>query len=160
MKVKLWWAGAPERKKSAFFVPFILFTVSRLLCFISINSVLNTLWEYTHFYISKNITSYTFLIVFKIVESCQCILKNKYTFTSYQKTLFHIDYQPISINQNNIISNILYTYNKIEVTWTYFWYILWPNSLQPLNHLTPRIYDIVPSLSWLEKHLIFDQSCF
>ena len=33
--------------------------------------VLNTLSEYTYFYISKNITSYTFLVVFKIVESLQ-----------------------------------------------------------------------------------------
>ena len=31
LKVKLWWAGAPERKKGAFFVPFILFTVYILL---------------------------------------------------------------------------------------------------------------------------------
>ena len=38
-------------------------------------SVLNTLTEYTYFYISKNITSYTLLLVFKIVESLQCILK-------------------------------------------------------------------------------------
>ena len=37
-------------------------------------NVLNTLSEYTYFYISKNITSYTFLLVFKIVESLQCIL--------------------------------------------------------------------------------------
>ena len=38
-------------------------------------SVLNTLSEYTYFYISKNIISYTFLLVFKIVESLQCILR-------------------------------------------------------------------------------------
>ena len=62
-------------------------------------SVLNTLSEYTHFYIylyiyiyiyiyishirkilhifyiPKNITSYTFLLVFEIVESLQCIFK-------------------------------------------------------------------------------------
>ena len=38
-------------------------------------SVLNTLSEYTYFSLSKNITSYTFLVVFKIVESLQCILK-------------------------------------------------------------------------------------
>ena len=38
-------------------------------------SVLNTLSEYTYFCISKNITSYTFLLVFKIVESLQCIFK-------------------------------------------------------------------------------------
>ena len=36
--------------------------------------VLNTLSEYTYFYVSKNITSNTFLLVFKIVESLQCIL--------------------------------------------------------------------------------------
>ena len=37
-------------------------------------SVLNTLSEYTYFYIPKDITSYTFLLVFKIVESPQSIL--------------------------------------------------------------------------------------
>ena len=62
-------------------------------------SVLSTLSEYTYFYISKNITSYTFLLVLKIDESLHCILKNKYNFTSYQKTLFHIEYQAISIDQ-------------------------------------------------------------
>ena len=38
-------------------------------------SVLNTLSEYTYFYILKNITSYTFLLAFKIVESLQCTLQ-------------------------------------------------------------------------------------
>ena len=40
-------------------------------------SVLNTFSEYAYFYISKekNITSYIFFLVFKIVESLQCILK-------------------------------------------------------------------------------------
>ena len=45
------------------------------MCFISMYSVLNTLSEYTYFYISKDITLYTFLLVFKIMESLQCILK-------------------------------------------------------------------------------------
>ena len=40
-------------------------------------SVLNTLSEYTYFYISKDITLYTFLLVFKIIESLQCILKER-----------------------------------------------------------------------------------
>ena len=40
-------------------------------------SVLNTLSEYTYFYKSKNVTSYTFLLVFKIVESLRCILNWK-----------------------------------------------------------------------------------
>ena len=40
------------------------------------HSVLNTLSECTYLYISKNITSYTFLLlVFKIVENL-CILQN------------------------------------------------------------------------------------
>ena len=38
-------------------------------------SALNTLSENAYFYISKDITLYTFLIVFKIVKSLQCILK-------------------------------------------------------------------------------------
>ena len=38
-------------------------------------SVLNKLSEDTYFYISKNTTSYTFLLVFKIVKILQCILK-------------------------------------------------------------------------------------
>ena len=39
--------------------------------------VLNTLSEYTYFYTSKNITSYNFLLAFKIVESLKCILKQR-----------------------------------------------------------------------------------
>ena len=39
--------------------------------------VLNTVSEYTSFYISKNITSYNFSFVFKIVKSRQCILNKK-----------------------------------------------------------------------------------
>ena len=96
------------------YIPFILFIDVLLFfvyCFISMHSVLKTLSEYKCLYISKTLyTSYTFLIVLKIVESQQCILKNKHTFTSYQKTLFQIDYQTISINQNNIFSNIFYIY--------------------------------------------------
>ena len=38
-------------------------------------SVFNKLSEYTYFYIPKNITSYTFFHVFKIVESLHCIFK-------------------------------------------------------------------------------------
>ena len=30
-------------------------------------------FKYTYFYISKNITSYTFLLIFKIVKILQCI---------------------------------------------------------------------------------------
>ena len=36
---------------------------------------MNTLSEYTYFYIPKIITSYTFLLAFEIIESLRCILK-------------------------------------------------------------------------------------
>ena len=39
------------------------------LSFISMYSVLNTLSEYTYFYISEKITSYTFLLLSKFIES-------------------------------------------------------------------------------------------
>ena len=70
LKVKLWWVGARERKKKDIFGTF--YFVQRKffghLCFMSMYSALNTLSEYTYFYISKKkkITSYTFLLVFKI----------------------------------------------------------------------------------------------
>ena len=49
---------------------------------------LNTLSVYAYFYISKNITSYTFLLTFKTVESLQCILKKYPTFNSLLPFLF------------------------------------------------------------------------
>ena len=47
------------------------------MCFILMYSVLNTISEYTYFNISKNITSQTFLLDFKIVKNHQCILNNE-----------------------------------------------------------------------------------
>ena len=44
-------------------------------------SVLNTLSECKYFYISKNITSFVFLLVFKTAESLKCILN---WFTPYK----------------------------------------------------------------------------
>ena len=41
------------------------------------NSVLNTLSEYTYFYISKNITLYTFSLLFRIIESLNKKKSNK-----------------------------------------------------------------------------------
>ena len=52
---------------------------------ISMYSVLNTLAEYIYFYISKNITSYTFLTVVKVVEGLQCILKVKFKATTTKR---------------------------------------------------------------------------
>ena len=40
---------------------------------------MNTLSEYSYFYILKNITSYTILLVFTIVESLQFILNPPYS---------------------------------------------------------------------------------
>ena len=107
--------GAPERKKRAFFVYIVYF----VYCLFFIMFYLNIVYwihfqNIDTFIYQKTYTSYTFLIVLKIVENQQCILKNKYIFTSYQKILFHIDYQTISSNQNNIFSNILYVYT---ITW-------------------------------------------
>ena len=77
------------KKKKGIFCIYHFFFVYRLLCFNSMYSVLNTLSEYTYFYILKTLhTSSTFLIVLKIVKSQKCIPKNKYTFTSYQKHYF------------------------------------------------------------------------
>ena len=41
---------------------------------ISMLNVLNKLSEYVYFYISKNNTLYTFLLVLKIIESLYCVL--------------------------------------------------------------------------------------
>ena len=57
-----------QKKKDGIFIPFIV-SKEMLLIFVfylNENSVSNKLSEYTYFYISKNVTSYTFLLVFKI----------------------------------------------------------------------------------------------
>ena len=46
------------------------------MCIISIYSVFNAFSEYIYFCISKKITSFTILLVFKIAKSAQCILKS------------------------------------------------------------------------------------
>ena len=67
------------KKGSVFFnVYFVRMKLFYHLRFISMYSVLNQLSEYIYFYISKSITSYTFLLAFKIVESLQCILKKQF----------------------------------------------------------------------------------
>ena len=55
-------------------------------------SVLYTLSEYTYFYISKNITSYTFLLVFKIVKAFNVSLIQKFYFINLflEKEVTHI----------------------------------------------------------------------
>ena len=84
-KVKLWWVGAGERKKSAFFVTFILsegnfFNICVLSqCIVYWMNVQNI---YTLTCQKTNIIPYTFLLVFVIVESLQCILNFLMNWTS------------------------------------------------------------------------------
>ena len=71
-KVKLWWVGACERKKRAFFVPFIL---SKGIFFFNVYVSSQCIVYWIHF---QNIRTFTYqktllhtllLLVFKIVES-------------------------------------------------------------------------------------------
>ena len=77
-KVKMWWVGAPERKKSGFFVTFILFE-EIVLTFVVFS-------QYTmHWMNFQNIHNFTYqktlfhtllLLVFKFLESLYCIFNN------------------------------------------------------------------------------------
>ena len=63
--------GSRKKKLDIFITVYFVRRIFFNICVLS----QCTLSEYTIFYISKNITSYSFLLVFKIVESLQCILK-------------------------------------------------------------------------------------
>ena len=99
LKVKLWWVRARERKKRAFFVPFIL--SKEIFCNIYVLSHCIVYWIH-----SKNTHTFTYqktlfhtllLLVFKTVDSLQCILKlslwvsgrwvGKLVFRGFNKTL-------------------------------------------------------------------------
>ena len=69
---------AKEKKGIFCTIYFVQKNFFDIFCFISMYVVLNTLSEYTYFYISKSVTLYTFLPIFKIVESLQCILKSSF----------------------------------------------------------------------------------
>ena len=65
-----------QKKKRGHFLYHLFYLFQHFyLYFISVYSVLNRFSEYTYFYTSKNITLYTFLLVFKIVKSLQWIFK-------------------------------------------------------------------------------------
>ena len=76
LKAKLSWVGARERKKEGIFCS--VYFALRKFVFYSIFSLLNILLEYTYFYIWKNTTSCTFLLLFKIIERLQCFLNSFY----------------------------------------------------------------------------------
>ena len=78
LKLKLWWVGARERKMRAFLVPFILYKEN----FFNICVLSQCIVCWIHF---QNIQTFTnqktllhtlSLLVFKTVESLQCILNN------------------------------------------------------------------------------------
>ena len=82
LKVKPWWVEAHDRKvvllvQRSFCLKDIFFNI----CVLSqcIVNVLNKLSEYIYFYISRNITLYTFVACFKTIKSLQCILTNLIT---------------------------------------------------------------------------------
>ena len=67
-KVKLYWVEARQIQKRAFFYCCIFSEENFFnICFGSMYSVLNTLSKYTYFYLSENIISYSFLLVFEMV---------------------------------------------------------------------------------------------
>ena len=74
-KTVISWSSQKKREGIFSNVYFVRMKFFRHLRFISMYSVLNTLSEYRYFYISKSINPYTFLLVFKIVGSPQCIPK-------------------------------------------------------------------------------------
>ena len=76
MKVKLWWVGAYQRKTRTIFAPFFL---PEGIFFFNICVLSHCITDWKKFrtdklFHFKKITSYTFLLVFKIVDSLHCIL--------------------------------------------------------------------------------------
>ena len=76
LNVKLWWAGARERKNRAFFVSFILSKRNFFkFCVLSQFIVYWIHFQDIHTFIQKKALLHTILLLaFKIVESLQCIL--------------------------------------------------------------------------------------
>ena len=76
LKVKLWWVGARERNKRAFFVPFIFYEGNSL----NISALSQNIHTFTY---QKTLLDTLLLLVFKIVERLQCILNTFW----FQKTV-------------------------------------------------------------------------
>ena len=66
-KTVMSWISWKKKECILWEVYFVWKTFLQHLCFISMHTVLDKLSEYTYFYIPKNITLYTFLLVFKIL---------------------------------------------------------------------------------------------
>ena len=81
IKIELWWVGARERKISAFFATHILHEGNFFNICVYINAeCIEQTWKCKYFYISKTITSYTFVAYFKTFENVECILKCLFSF--------------------------------------------------------------------------------
>ena len=97
LKVKLWWVGARERKMSAFlyclFYPKEIFVSLR---FISMYSVLNKLSD--TFTYQKTLLHTLLLLVFKMIESLQCILNPEMKYFSWNTTFAIFENIPTILN--------------------------------------------------------------
>ena len=78
--------------------------------FFAMYSALNTLPEYTYFCISKSITSDTFLLVFKIVESLQCILNtwNIHTGSVIRYGYIFIRFGKTNLSCHSVVVSVLF----------------------------------------------------
>ena len=78
LKVKLQWVGAHRRKKSAFFVTFILSEGNFVnICILSQCILYLINFQHIHHFTYQKTLHHTFmLLVFKIVKILQCIHKN------------------------------------------------------------------------------------
>ena len=91
LKVKLWWLGARERKKRALFILFIL-SEGKLfkICILSQCIVYWIHFQNIHTFTNQKSWLHTLLLlVFKIVESLQC-LHNSLMVPMYSLVLFRV----------------------------------------------------------------------
>ena len=94
LKVKLWWVGAHERKKRAFFILFILSEGN----FFNICVLSQCIVYWIHFqkiHIKKHYCIHTLLLlVFKIVERLQCILEESDKWRAQRTHVPYVVYVP------------------------------------------------------------------
>ena len=127
LKVKLWWVEARERKKRTFFCT-VYFTQRKFfkdLCPISMYGVLNTTSEYTYFYTSKNITSYTF---------CWLFLKSSKAFS-------------VSLMSNG--------FTKIKFFFFYFLVIYWISYSMFYGIISRTVNEVIRTISSLFFFVVF-----
>ena len=116
LKVKLWWAGAREWKKRAFFVMFILSEGN--FCNICVLSQCIVYWMHfqkIHTFTYKKILLHTLLLLaFKIINRLECILK----FSVYDQ--LHIKWLLLTLISNLKVSILLSLSNVLYHISSYF----------------------------------------